>query len=99
MQSLHSNNVLIMTEQKLVRMKELKDQIKVLEAEYKMLQADTISTHFAEHDTYVTYRGLVLATYKESIRTQFDTTGFKKAEPVMYEKFLDLKSVRTFLLK
>lgn len=99
MQSINNSNVLELTEVKLMRLKELKDAIKVLEAEYSMIADELKSGYFAEHVEFKTARGLVLATYKESIRTSFDSSRFKKENPATYELYLDLKSVRTFLLK
>jgi hypothetical protein len=86
-------------ESNLFRMKELSDSIKSLQAEYDMLKKEVIDGYFCNNDTFMTSKGLVLATYKEQIRTQFLTTEFKKAKPELYEQFCDLKSVKTFLLK
>lgn len=86
-------------ESKLSRMKQLKQAMSELEAEYDMLKKSVIADYFEHNDTLINDKGLVLATYKEQLRTQFQTTEFKKHEPELYEKYLDIKPVKTFLLK
>jgi hypothetical protein len=92
-------NTVETVESRLYRMKELKEAIRELQAEYEMLQKSTIDDYFYQRDTYQTNKGLILATYKEQLRTQFKTTEFKKVQPALYEEFLDVKQVKVFLLK
>lgn len=86
-------------EDNIIHLKHLKDQIKTLQAEYDMLTDELKSGYFADHDEYMTSKGLILATYKSQLRTQFKTTEFKLAEPKLYEQFLDIKELKVFLLK
>lgn len=86
-------------ENKLVRMKELSDSIKVLEAEYSQLKEQVIADYFNDHEEYKTNKGLLLASYKGVSSQQFQGTKFKAAHPEMYSSFTEEKISFRFLLK
>lgn len=83
----------------LVRMKKLKAKITELTAEFDMLKKEAIEGYFSEHDTYMTAKGLVLATYKEIISNRFDSTAFKKVHPSLYADFTNPQSSYRFDIK
>ena len=86
-------------ESKLRRMKILHTQIKELQAEYTMLQDEVIIEHFSSCVEFRTDKGLLLATYKESISNNFQSADFKIVYPDLYESFKKECSKFTFLLK
>lgn len=102
MSTLHIiKHFVVTTQTKLARMKSLKQAIEELEAEYDMLKKEIIASHFEANNTdvFTNDKGLVLATYKPQLRTLFKTTDFKKNEPDLYEKYLDIKEIKTFIIK
>lgn len=86
-------------EDKLQRMKQLSSEMDALEAEYNMLKKEVIDEHFIQNDTYMTAKGLVLATYKASERMQFNSSQFKKDHEDIYAMYSEKKLVYTFNLK
>lgn len=87
-------------ENKLFRMQELKASIKVLQAEYDMLETQAKENqHFGTSNLYMTTKGLVLATYDWQKRTLFQSKKFEAAQPDLYAKFSETKDYRIFLLK
>ena len=87
------------TEAQLLRMRKLKAKIKVLEAEYEMLKKTVVLNYFANNEEFRTEKGLLLASYKSTIRTSFDQKSFKKEEPLLYLQYEVKTNVSTFLLK
>lgn len=71
----------------LERMKLLKDEIKVLQAEFDMLQEQVIESYFNDHEEFKTERGLVLATYKQVTSNVFDSSSFSKDHPDVYSMY------------
>ena len=65
-------------EGKLVHMKNLTEQIKVLQAELTMLKTEVIRDYFVNNEEYKTARGLLLASYKKQIQNQFQQSKFKE---------------------
>ena len=86
-------------ENKLVRMKDLAQKLKVLEAEYNMLKGEVIEEHFSNNEEYKTEKGLVLATYKSQEQTQFQQSKFKADHFDIYSLYTEKKTINKFLLK
>ncbi len=80
-------------------LKDLKHKIKVYETHADQIKKQLIEHHFINTDTIYCPEGLIISTYKSSIRTTFQTTKFQKEEPVLYDKYLDLKEIFTLLVK
>ena len=97
-----SNLTLIHTstiESKLLRMKELDNALKEIEAEYKMLRDEVIKGHFQTEEEYKTAKGLLLATYKSFTERRFNGQRFKADHPDIYLGYSEEKIVSKFLLK
>ena len=77
----------------------LKHDIKVRETHLDNIKKQLIDHHFVDTDTLYCPEGLVISTYKASVRSQFQTTKFQKEEPLLYDKYLDLKEIYTLLVK
>lgn len=92
---LSSNSI----EDRLKRMKDLSEEIKVLQAEYDMLRKEVIGLYFSEEEEYRTDKGLVLATYKSYEEKRFNTKRFEEDHPDIYEWYKETKMVYKFLLK
>lgn len=86
-------------EDKLVKMKVLQDEMKILEAEFKMIKEQVIADYFVNHQEYKTAKGLIMATYICTEPITFSSTKFKVAHPGLYDQFCDIKKVFTFRLK
>lgn len=86
-------------ENKLIRMKELSDSIKVLEAEYNQLKDQVIVCHFNDNEEYRTNKGLLLASYKGVSSQIFQGAKFKVAHPELAKAFTEEKISFRFLLK
>lgn len=97
------DNSLLIVEAKMAsacdRYNEIKKQIEVLEAEKSMLRKQMIEDCFASNDTFMTRKGLVLATYKGQIRQQFKSAEFKKVHPELYDDFSELVELKVLLVK
>ena len=89
----------VSTETKLIRMRELADSIKILEAELTMIKQELISTHFVNNEEYKTTKGLLLATYKPQVQTQFQQSRFKTDHNDIYQMYCEEKTIFKFLLK
>lgn len=87
------------TELKLLRMKELTNQIKVLEAEYGMLKDEVIQQYFVDQSTYKTKKGLILATYLSYTEQRFNGSKFQRDFPDIYDNYKEARSISKFLLK
>jgi hypothetical protein len=79
--------------------KSLSRSIKELEAQRDKLKKEMITDYFSKYDTYENEKGLVLATYKKSIRISFDQSAFKQHHEMLYTEFLGMKEVATLLVK
>jgi len=55
------------TEAKLLKMKELDHQMKVLKASFDKLKEEVLNSYFVNNEEFVGSEGLVLATYKSEI--------------------------------
>jgi hypothetical protein len=86
-------------ESKLLRMKALKESIKALDAELKMLQDEVINDYFVDNTEYKTSKGLLLASYKSQDRNQFNSSKFKEDHEDIYSMYSEVKTIRVFLLK
>ncbi len=80
-------------------LKEMKNRIKVYEIHAERIKKQLIEHHFVSTDTIYCPEGLIVSTYKPSIRTTFQTTKFQKEEPKLYDQYLDLKEIFTLLIK
>jgi len=98
MQSLN-NTVLDLTELKLQRLKDLKSNIKVLQAEYDMICDELKEGWFKDNEEFKTSRGLVLASYKEYTERRFDQKWFDSENPGFVDLYKKESVVRKFLLK
>lgn len=79
--------------------KSIKNQIKILENHADVIKKQLVDHHFLNTDTLYCPHGLTIATYKQSIRVQFKNIKFQADYPELYDKYLDLKSVYTLLIK
>lgn len=86
-------------EAKLFRMKELKNSIKVLEAEFDMIKKEVIAEHFINHEEYCTAKGLKLATYKAIESLRFNSTKLKKDHYDVWELYSEKQLAYRFDLK
>ena len=86
---------------KIDHMKRLKRKIEELSAEYDLLKKQIVTEYFELNHTDILKndKGLVLATYKTQLRTQFKSSDLKKNEPSLYEKYLDISEIKVFLIK
>lgn len=91
----------IETELKLLRMKELSNQIKELEAEFSMLKDEVIQEFFITTNLqdYKTDKGLVLASRIQYIESRFNSTKFRSDFPDIYDGYKEEKTTFKFLLK
>lgn len=86
-------------ESRLRRMRDLADQIKVMEAEYAMLKEGVISDHFMLAEEYRTDKGLLLASYKGQEQISFQQSKFKADHNDIYQMYCEKKVIFKFLLK
>ena len=86
-------------EPKLIRMKQLNDEIKVLKAEFDMLKEDVIESYLITHQSYKTKKGLELATYTHYQQKTFNSNKFKQDFPDIYDGYKEEKTIYKFLLK
>lgn len=86
-------------ELKISRLQELRKSIKALEAEFEMIKKDLLNGHFSIFDEYSNENGLLLASYKASIRVMLNQKELEKNDKSTYDKYLELKTIKTFLLK
>lgn len=83
---------------KITQLKELKSSISELEAKAKECE-DSIKIYFADAEKITNNIGDVLATWKGSTLSKFDSKKFKEENPDLYEKYVKPVSIRRFLLK
>jgi hypothetical protein len=81
------------------KLKELKNEIKIYESQAEKLKKQLIDHYLVNNEELCDANGLIICTYKASIREFFQTSVFKKDEPILYNKYLDLKEIKTFLIK
>jgi hypothetical protein len=81
------------------KLKELKNQIKIYESQAEKLKKQLVDHYLVNNDKLCDENGLIICTYKTSIREFFQANVFKKDEPILYNKYLDLKEIKTFLIK
>lgn len=93
------NTQLKLIEKKLFRMRELDEQIKVLEAEKKMLKDELITSWFVDHTEYKTAKGLTLATYKGMVVYRFQQKEFEKDHFELFNQYKKESIEFRFLLK
>lgn len=79
-------------------LREVRDNIKKLTETQKEIMY-MISHEMKDNEIVMDQDGLVLATYKKSFRSNFDTTAFKEQLPATYQKFVKQVETRTFLFK
>lgn len=87
------------TESKLVRMQELRDQIKILSAEKDMLEDEVRADYFDKPCKYMTSKGVVLAELIEAIGERFEGAKFKKDHPELHASYSKVSVSTRFLLK
>jgi hypothetical protein len=86
-------------ETNIIKCKDLKHQIQILEAEYEKTKQKLITEHFHFFDEFIGREGLTMATYKEQMRTQFMQTEFKKDHIKLYEEYSVKIPMKVFLIK
>jgi hypothetical protein len=86
-------------EANIIKAKELKHKIEVLEAEFARLKDQLINEHFQFHDEFVGSEGLVMATYKEQNRSQFLMSEFKKDHEKLHADYSVKIPLKIFLIK
>ena len=87
------------TEAKLLKMKELDHQMKVLKASFDKLKEEVLNSYFVNNEEFVGSEGLVLATYKSQIRNTFMSSEFKKDHADTYKLYSADQTINVFLLK
>ena len=90
---------LILTENKLIRMKQLQTEIKVRQAEMDMLKEEVINEHLLLNGSYKTAKGLELATYSGYEQMQFQQSKFRIDHEDIYKLYSENKMIFKFLLK
>ena len=95
------NNVVELhsTEAQIIRMKELKHKMDVMEAEYNRIKKTLLEGHFKDNQEFVGSEGLVLATYKSQKRAQFVSSEFKKDHAELYNDYCVDTEIKVFLIK
>ncbi len=93
-----SSDVIII-ENKLARMKELQQSIKVLQAEFDLLKGEVIEGYFVDHEAFKTPKGLLLASFKAVEMHIFNQTKFKSDYPTLASQYTETKLSQRFLLK
>lgn len=100
---MQTQNIIVLNhstvESKLIRMKDLDTQIKILEAELKMLKTEVINDYFVTNSSYQTSKGLILATYISFSQKQFQQSQFKKDNQNLYDLYTEEKTIFKFSLK
>jgi predicted phage-related endonuclease len=86
------------TIKKIEQLKEIKKQIKELEAKETEL-TKAIMEVLQEHEAGIDDTGKVLVEWKNYTRAEFDTKRFKEEHPDLYEKYTFEKNLRTFRVK
>lgn len=74
-------------ERKLNRMREIKDAVKALDAEFDMLKKEAIAEYFIVNEEYRTDKGLLLASYKAIESLRFNTDRFKTDHADIYDMY------------
>lgn len=87
------------TEAQILKCKQLKHQIDVLQAEYDRTKKTLIDGHFSTHEEFVGSEGLILATYKGQVRSQFMGSEFKKDHPILHNEYSVNVPMKVFLIK
>jgi hypothetical protein len=95
------NNVVNLTdtESQILKCKEIKHKIDVLQAEYDKVKKSLTEGYFSYNDEFVGSEGLVLATYKSQDRSQFMGSELKKDKPELYAEYSAMTTIKVFLLK
>ncbi len=78
--------------------RDLDRQIKALTKERDAIKRELTCGYFLDHDDFI-FEGRLLATYKPHIQITFDKKCFQSENPDLYEKYLEPKEIRKFLLK
>jgi hypothetical protein len=73
--------------------------MKVYEIHSERIKKQLIDHYLVNCDELTDSDGVVICTYKKSIRASFQSSIFQKDQPDLYEKYLDLKEIKTFLIK
>lgn len=96
-----SNNVVELhsTEAQIVRMKELKHSMDVMQAEFDRIKKNLLEGHFKDNQEFVGAEGLVMATYKAQKRASFLTSEFKKDHAQLYSDYCVDQEIKVFLIK
>lgn len=74
-------------------------EIKTLESMRDVMKKKLIEKHFHNNETFVSKKGIILATYKPQIRSTFKTTDFKREHEKLYEFFTEDKIIYTLVIK
>ncbi len=94
-----NNDVIRDTESKILEMKDIDHQMKVLDARREKLKSHVIANYFHDHLEFTGSEGLVLATYKPQIQVRFKSKDFEKEHPALYDQYSYLIEFKTFLVK
>jgi hypothetical protein len=87
------------TETQILKCKEIKHKMDVLQAEYDRIKKTLTEGYFKDNDEFIGSEGLVLATYKGQSRTNFKTTEFKKDHAKLYADYCEQQQLKVFLIK
>jgi hypothetical protein len=95
------NNVINFTdtEAQILKCKEIKHKIDVLQAEFDRVKKGLTEGYFKDNDEFIGSEGLIMATYKSQDRSQFMSSEFKKDHQALYEEYSALQKIKVFLIK
>ena len=101
MQASTSHNLINIdsTESKILKLRQIDHDMKVLKASSDRIKKELINTHFANHDEFIDSDGLVMATYKSQTRNTFQSSDFKKDHLDVYEMYSKKSTIKVFSLK
>ena len=83
---------------KLMRQQYLKSQIAALQAEFDEIKEELIDIWFSHTPKFLDENGIEICSYEASIRVQFKQKEFEKANPELFDKFCELKEIKTYRL-
>jgi predicted phage-related endonuclease len=73
-------------------------QIKALSKDKEEIGKELKTGYFLRETDYV-HNGRLIATYRPMLITRFNQTLLKENDQIIYEKYLEIKEERRFLLK
>lgn len=87
------------TESQILKCKEIKHKLDVLQAEYDSIKKILTEGYFSLNEEFKGSEGLILATYKQQNRLQFMGSEFKKDHENLHKEYSFEIPVKVFLIK